>query len=444
MPYTAPTLSQAQTALAARLYDPGLVHWSADELTVYIREALRVWNAWTATWRDRASFVTTLAEPFYDLPTEIPTLRASTVTNWELMTQLEYMLLEPPTPSVWTGSDQFTLQQLSDAIQRRRDQFMRDTGTVVQRTVVAYASPPADGRITLDESVLIIRRAAWTVDATAVIRPLTRTDEWAGTHYQPGWPTSTQSPSAYAISATPPLTMQLIPPATTDGTLDLVAVTKGDPLDPLVETSLGVPDDWAHVILFGALADLLGGDALALDPERAKYCAERYAQGVELANEANVVLAARINDVTCLVGSLSDADSYSPLWQLVPGTPRRVLLSGQNLLAVWPPPGVTGGQWTITLDVVQNAPVPTLVTDILQVSADVYDSILDYAQHLAIFKEGPQQLQTATALLERAARATGVTMRIQQASQPDRGPLLGQTHQDERSLARELDPVSVS
>src|SRR5262245_51909760 len=103
-----------------------MVHWSGDELAAYLREALRTWNAWTAHFRDQGSFQTVMAEPFYDLPTELPTLRGYTVTNWALVADLQYALMEPPAPGgTWTGTDQFTLEQLSNAIQRRRDQFLR-------------------------------------------------------------------------------------------------------------------------------------------------------------------------------------------------------------------------------------------------------------------------------------------------------------------------------
>src|SRR5262245_8812169 len=125
MPYTQPTLVQARAALASRLNDPGMVQWVSNELDGYLREALRTWNAWTLTFRDQGSFVTTLAEPFYDLPTQLPLLRAYTVTNWDLVTDLQYALIEPAAPGgTWTGTEQFSLDQLSVAIQRRRDQFL--------------------------------------------------------------------------------------------------------------------------------------------------------------------------------------------------------------------------------------------------------------------------------------------------------------------------------
>ena len=444
MPFTLPTLAQAQTALAARLNDPGFIHWTAAELTVYIREALRWWNAATAHWRDQDDFNTAALTSFYDLGTVIAPLRARTVTNWDLVTDLQYALWEPPAAGgTWTGTDQFNLAVLSTAIQRRRDQFLRDTGAILTNTVTAYSPAPANGRIDLDEAVLVVRRGAWEPVATgSTLQPLMRTDEWAGTHFAPAWPQSTQLPFCYSTSVVPPITLQLIPPPGADGDLDLVSINKGAVVDPLVALSLGIPNDFAWVIKFGALADLLQGDGLALDPARAAYCEARWQEGIELCKRAPVVLAARIDGVTCRVGSLADADSYTTTWQVIPGEPRELLLAGQNLLATTPRADAAG-PYVIQLDVVRNAPVPTVVGDILQVGQDFYDSILDYAQHLALFKEGPGQVETATGLIQRAAQSAGVALRIQQASQPSRRPLLRQDQQDAQAVARELPPVPV-
>lgn len=444
MPYTAPTLAQAATALASRLNDPANVRWVVPELYVYLREALRTWQAWTAHWRDTGSVTTVVDQAFYDLPTEIPALRGYTVTNWDLVTDMQYALLEPAAAGgTWTGTDQFTLDQLSTAIQRRRDQFLRETGAVLTRSVSASAVPPASGRFALDEAILQVRRAGWRRTATMWLIPLRRSDEWAGNYFRPTWPTSTLPPYAYSTSVTPPLELQLMPPDTLAGSLDLITVNKGATVNPLASAVLGIPDDWCWVVKFGALADLLQGDGLALDPARAQYCEQRWQQGLEMAKKAAVVLAAAVDGSPVPIGAIHDADSYSLTWQLVNGVPSRVLLMGQNLVASYPPPGAVGGPWTITLDVVRNAPVPSLAADVIEISADVYDSILDLSQHLALFKEGPGQLELATALLERAARAAGVDLGLQQAQQPSRAPLLTQTQQDEHAVARELPSVPI-
>ena len=96
MPYTAPTLTAARTALAERLNDQGMVRWLSAELDTYIREALRTWNAWTLHFRDQGSFVTVASQAFYDLPTEIAALRGHTLTSEDLVTDLQYALLEAP------------------------------------------------------------------------------------------------------------------------------------------------------------------------------------------------------------------------------------------------------------------------------------------------------------------------------------------------------------
>lgn len=443
MPYTAPTLAQAKIALSQRLNDAGMVRWIPDELTTYIIEALRTWNAWTSHWREAATLLTVQNQPFYDLTTSFAALRGMTVTNWDVITEIEYMLLEPPTPTSWTGTAQFTLAQLSEAVQSRRDLFLQQTGAVLTRAVTAYAAA-ADGILDLDESVLTVHRAGWrpTAGASAqFLRVLRRTDEWGSDHFRPLWVTPAV-PMGYSTAGTPPLQLQLMPPATDAGELDLISVSRGPQFtDPAVETLLGVPDDWAWVVKYGALADLLGGDGLQIDPIRADYCEKRWEQGVAMAISASAAISARISGSPCTIGALADADSYSPMWQLVAGTPLRVLAAGQNLVATWPP--ANADNLAVDLIVVRNAPVPVADTDVIQVGADLYDTILDLAQHAATFKEGGQQLQQAQGLMQSAASVAGITLAIQQASQPSRAPLLEQTRNDTQSQPRALDPVEI-
>lgn len=439
MPFSAPTLAQAQAALASRLNDPTLTHWTPAETAVYLREALRTWSAWTEQWRDQGTVILANPDVFYDLPSLVAG-RTYNVTTWDLIADLQYALQEPAAPGgTWTGTDQFTLLQLTEAIQRRRDQFLRETGQVVTRQEIDYA----DGnRITFDESILIVRRALWTPEDTHLPAVLTRTDEWAADNFRPSWKASPAAPFAYSTTATPPLAMQIIPPTALGGTLDLISINKGAVIDPLVSAPLNIPDDWTWVIKWGALADLLQGDGLALDPQRAQYCESRWQQGIDLAKAQSVVLDAYFGTRAVQINAISDADSYAPTWMMVPGVPREILLTGGNLLASWPPPGMPGS-FELTLDLIINVPVPLIGGDILQISSDVYDALLDYAQHLALFKEGAGQLQMAMALLERSSRAAGVTINLQQASQPSRVALLSQQLQEENANSREEPGLSV-
>jgi hypothetical protein len=221
-----------------------------------------------------------------------------------------------------------------------------------------------------------------------------------------------------------------------------VAIHAGLTIDPLVETVLGIPDDFAWVVKYGALAELLNYDGLALDPGRAAYCQQRWEMGIAQARSAAVVLNAQINSVPAVQGGLNDTDMFSPLWQLVAGVPETVLTVGQNLLALAPPPG-GGGPYAVTLDVVRNAPVPDVGGDILQISQDLYDSILDIAQHTALFKQGAGELQLAMGLLDRAASDAGIDLRRQQAQTPDRAAAFGQTQTDRRYIPEQRQAVPI-
>lgn len=130
-PYSYVTLGQAAQELANRLYDSGMVFWSQAELTAYITEALRTWNALTAYWRDDFTFQSLPGATWYDLhnTTVMPnTLVPLTVTDANLYTVMEYHLLEPAPATnpinPWTGSQQFTADDFLNAVQRRRDETL--------------------------------------------------------------------------------------------------------------------------------------------------------------------------------------------------------------------------------------------------------------------------------------------------------------------------------
>jgi hypothetical protein len=439
MPYATTTRTAAIDALAARLADPPFVRWSSLELQGYLVEALRVWQALTAGMRDTAVVPLTPGVAFYDLTTTIPALRGFSVLDTDLITEIEYHLLEPPTPLLWTGSEQFTLDDLVAALQRRRDQFLRETGMLITPLTLPVIGPPPDGRVPLDERIITLRRAAW-IATDGSITPLLRDDEWAFTHYQIDWVQHpTRPPKAYSLGVTPPLLLQLAPPPLDTGTLDLLVVQRGAVLTPTISTLLGVPDDWAWVVKYGALADLLHREGLAYDPLRATYCEARWRQGVALAQRTPSVLAARLTNVTARVGSVVEADTYRRTWQTTPGTPTLPLLMGYNLLGLCPPPDAA--PHSLTVEVVRNMILPALPGDFLQVGPEVLDSLLDYAQHLALFKEGPDQLQVSQALFDRFLTAAGVTIPLYQATSPNRRALTEQRQQDERALPRTLPPA---
>jgi hypothetical protein len=440
------TLQAAQGLLAARLSDAAMLRWTAPELQSYLTEALRTWQALTGSTKTSAAFTATSSVTFYDLPTVFPTQRGYNVLTTSLLSDLEYALLEPITPAgwaSWTGTPQFTLLDLITAVQQRRDRFLSETRAVMTHSLLPLAPPPPSGRFPLADGTLAIQRLAWQDGLSGKVSPLCRDDEWGLTSYARSWPQNAGVPFVYSVSSAPPLVVQLAPPPLATGIVDAIMVLAGAPVNPtLVTQTLGMPDDWTWVVKFGALADLLSTDGLSLDADRATYCTARWNQGMALAKAAAVVLTAKINAQPCLIDLIVHADQYAASWQATPGTPQQVLLAGQNLLAISPP--VSSGNWSVEVDLIPNMPIPVLGTDYLQVSLDTFDLILDYAQHLALFKEGYGPLVGSQGLLERFLKAAGVSTDRRTPWKPNRGVPEPTLPDEAWAAGTTSDPVGVS
>lgn len=387
MAYTHTTFAQAKAQLAAWLHDPNNVHWSDAELGNYITETLRTWGVFANYWKERGAFDTAASTPFYDLSTELPSLRAQTLTDSSLVTTIQYQLLEPATGVSWTGTEMFTLADVTNALQRRRNQFLVETGMVLSHGTQAVGAP-ADGRFLTADTVIDIRHLAW-VDADGYYRVLSREDEWGMQSYNFNWVQEPGTPGAYSVSTGPPLSVQLYPAPADVGSVDLLTISSGAALDPASGIAMGLPNDWVWLCKWGALADLLAKDGQARDPQRAQYCQQRWNEGLQLAKASTSVLAARINNKSVPVVSLEEIDNYdASLWMNHTGIPSKMGMAGQNIVAFWKVPD---GVYGISVDVLRNAPVPVADGDFLEVGREELEAIIAYAAHLAAFKMGGQE-----------------------------------------------------
>jgi len=388
--YANTTLGQAKTQLAQLLGDETNVFWTANELGVYITEALRTWGAMSLYWKERGTFSTTANQPFYLLQTQLPTQLAYTVTDQDLVESIQYSLLEPPTGNSWTGTDQFSLLDLTNAIQRRRNKFLVETGAVLSHSNPVI-TPQVAGRYPIADTIIDVRRVGFQDSTSSTWNTLWREDEWAfGAASAMTWANNAGAPQAYSVAVTPPVTLQIYPPPNNSGTLDLITVDDGAALNPSVGVILGVPDDFAWVVKWGALADLLGADGQARDPERSKYCEARWEEGLELARIYTSIAQLQVNGIPVYVCSLQELDSGNYNWRNAMGQPNLGAMAGQNLLVLAGNGqsgfGLPDGVYGISADVVRKAPIPTADGDFLQVGQEELDSILRYAEHIAAFK----------------------------------------------------------
>lgn len=441
------SFAQAIIELQTRLGDQFGVHWTLNEIAEYLKESLHVYNALTMAYKGRDAFVADPDVPFYELPAEIPALRSYNILDSDEIRLLQYHIMEPPTPGIWTGTPQFSLEDLTQTLQRRLDLYKFATGQVITNEIVTV-TPDAVGRVVMPLTITDLRRVAWvSSDGGAppvfTTTPVLRASEWDMNAYARAWPVPVGAtptrPLGYSVSETPPLRMQLAPAPTAIGDLNTLAVVRCPDLAPAIGVLLGIPDDFCWVPKWGALMDMLATSGPAGDPTRMAIAQILWDQGLAAARRSAVVLDARIGDgITeqiVPVNSISEADYYLRNWQTVTGAPRRVLLAGNNLLGLTPVPDNLA-VYTVTLNVIRNIPIPATLADCFyEGGAAVTAALLDYAEFLANFKEGPAQAQAAFPLLQRFFTICGVAVDLQSALMPQRGSMLQQTAQDERSPA---------
>ncbi len=386
------TYSQMVTDLALRLADPNLIFWTKAELQLYLLEALRTWNALTEIWITALSFTSGATPVWYDISMLAGSPRLRTLQDTDLYTVMQYHLLEPASGGIWTGTSQFTIADLQGALQRRRDEVIQLTACNVAQLAPAYSGVI---RTNLPNTLLEVVRARFAPSTGSPIT-LTREDTQAFDHFNPGHLQSTALPTSFSLIAEPPLSLDLDTAPTGGAVFDLIGVQSGLTFNPPNGTLLSVPNDWSWVVKWGALADLLSRESEATDRLRADYCFKRYMDGIKIMQASNWLVSATIAGVPCDTPSISEMDAFANEWENDSSVWPVVVTAGMDFVA----PAPVGTSANVVLNVIGNAPLPTLDGDCVSVLRDHYDAILDYAQVLACFKMGGVEF-SATQELEK-------------------------------------------
>jgi hypothetical protein len=407
--YSHITYAQLQTEVAARLDDSGNVYWSVSEVQSYILEALRTWQAFAHYWRERMSFLTTANQIFYDLTAQPNSLISYTQKDTDLISIMLSHLTEPQlNAGVYVGTDMFVLPDFIKALERRRNQFLFETGLVTTRTVMNWLAPPIS-RAPIDDRIIDVRRAAW-IDTANAVTVLFRSNEWVASAVARGWEIAPSlTPLEYSIATEPPVSLQVIPPPQNNGQVELLSILTGATLTG-AGVLLGIPDDFAWAIKWGALADLLAKAGQSHDMLRSQYCEKRYQEGVVLGRLHTSAVQGLLNGRQTFINALQSFDTFNPNWEnAAPTAPADLALASWNMLVVSPPPDSNSGtNYSISLDCVRNAPVPVLAGDFIQMGREELDVLIDYIEHLAMFKLGGDEFMATIPLYGNFQRLAAV------------------------------------
>jgi hypothetical protein len=449
MNYTWLTLGDAVAQLADRMYDPEMRFWPHDELVLYLQQALRQYNVLTNTWKQE--FVFNPPQVWNALGYVSNSPRRRTLTDTYLYQQMEMMLLEPPSGRTWTGTPQFSIADMSQALQKRRDEIIEVTNCN-QRVIPQIPLTPNTRRTVLDDNVIEVARVRYVPVSPnggagygqggygqggyggyppgggfgygqggfgqggyggggfgsggmpGPAATLYRDDMVALEYYEPPlYQLDSGTPNTFSLSSEPPLAWDVDVPPAWPGTYEAICLVSGQQFNLSVDKPLDIPDDLAWVAVWGALSDLLGRDAEATDRERQDYAIKRYLDGLQLIMQTPWIMLAKINGVAVNTESLANMDRYYPEWDSFPPLIPIIVTGGLDFFAG--PVGTAQTPISVGLTVLANAPVPVADTDYVQVSRANWDTVLDLAQVLCAFKMGGAEFQQSLEIEARAIQA---------------------------------------
>ena len=452
--------SVAISALQGRLNNTGF--WSSTECWNCIVEGLRHWNGLTEQFNSPFN-INNANGQWINTGTLAGSPRLRTVTDQALYGQMCSMLLEPQlSGGLWNGTSQFTLQNFLDALQKRTQEVIQATSCNVSQ-LAQINSTPGVRRSILADTVLESRRMRFlalmvqttgtagsgastvTVGSAAGVQAgqvitgtglqagtfvtgitgtavsislptsgvlsstavqcylpitLTREDALAFQSFEPEYLQTASFPQSWAIASEPPLAFDVDIAPATPGYFDVLALSAASTFTPPAASLLGLPDDWSMVPMYGALADVLGSESEATDRQRAAYCLERYTQMLEMMKGSNWLLQTLINGVAIPSTSLAEMDANAVGWQQSQNNLPTLVQAGMDLIA--PVPGVSQ---LVTLQLLGNAPLLDATNTYVQVSRNDFEAVLNYAQHVASFKQGGSSFSNTIPLLKDFYRA---------------------------------------
>lgn len=396
---------QAKQQLAQRLaidITNDTAFWTNAELGIYICQALRMYNCLTLTWRQDFTFFNTGPVVWNSLATLAGSPRIRTSTDVDAYVQLEYMLLEVPSGSTWNGTNQFSISDLAQALQRRRDEMLQ-ISAANDSLMTDIGSTPGVSRILLPDTVIDVPRLRFIpVDSTNNAGvTLYRDDAVALEFYEaPIYELPPQTPQTFSLSSEPPLSFDVYPPPNVAGTYEAVVLQSGPPLIPVGDTVLlNIPDDFTWVLYWGALADLLGRESEAVDRERAEYAQKRYLDGLLILEKTPWIMLGKVNGAAVSVDALAAADRYSPEFDSDPsGFGPMIVTAGMDFFA-------SPTNAAIGITCLGNAPTPVLDADWVQVSRSNWEVVILLAQVFATFKQGGQEWKQSLELERQAIQS---------------------------------------
>lgn len=199
-------------------------------------------------------------------------------TDNDILTQMQYALIETPDGGLTVDSGLWVVQEFIDAINIAQQWVICEARPLFSRTTLVTV--PNQLRHPLPQDWLVTRRVSWT-RADGTVSELVRDSSWSADYLDQTWSfdAALTAPAAYTDFDPPSLQIQVMPPSQDAGVIGLTYVA-----EPVTLSNTGVawtlPDPLIPMAKWYAIAILLAKDGRGQDLPRAQIAQQHAQEGM--------------------------------------------------------------------------------------------------------------------------------------------------------------------
>jgi hypothetical protein len=207
-------------------------------------------------------------------PLTTPSIGYTGTSCW-LLSEIQRHMLEPTIDGGLTWQ-LWTADEVAGYLNERISRFLLETGMIRSRIDISQSS----NSVPLPPDLIDIRRVAW--DTGSAISELEQEGAFSLDHGSVGWETNTGTPSTYHEDPRSSNRIRLDSSPASSGTIKLHYVKNHTTISPSLCVPLPIPSLFAPYIKYGVMSDMLSKEGEANAPIRAKYCEQRWEEGIRL------------------------------------------------------------------------------------------------------------------------------------------------------------------
>lgn len=203
------------------------------------------------------------------------------VTDQEVLTRVQFLLLEEPDGGLTISSGLWTVNEFITAINTAQQWVLRESAPLFTRETLLTV--PNQPRYQLPQDWLMTHRVAWQ-DADGGIIDLPRDSSWSADYLDAAYTYDfAPKPLSYVDAESPIPSLQVLPAASDNGLLQITFVACPDNLSN-TGVAWTLPDLLIPMAMWKAVAILLAKDGRGQDLPRAQMALTRAAEGITALN----------------------------------------------------------------------------------------------------------------------------------------------------------------